>query len=320
MSNLLDELLPEDYEYQEAASQELSEEVQSGVEDAVETSEVEQEMSEAERRFNKASLYKQWVSGRIFDGESEDVLEVEEEFRGFARTQLKKLIGLKDEDPKPEVISPFSPEEITALKTIAATLLKRPSFAKVEPTIPAKVELKPVPKRPVLRPRTVPPKPTVQKSEVIQRSAPKQPIAQAKTAVTKPAPAKLQAAAPASVPTHDSIIKKNGKTYKIVHLPTTHSEHGPGPSVWIRGLKAGASVILPGSGTKIYRDTDGSLYKIIEKDITPVVKPVDAVPMPHPSQMLQITSAMSERTHQAAERTGGYNQNGDANYPRPEVR
>lgn len=251
------------------------------------------EISEAERRFNKAALYKQWVSGRLFgDNDSPEVLEVEKEFKDFARLQLKKLIGL--EQDKPSVSSEFTPEEVTVLKTLAAQVLKKPALIK-----PAE---KPVVKKPpVLQPRPAAPK--VEKPVVVPKPVPQQ------TKPTVTIPAKPQAKPPvqqpvgSKVPANESVIKEGGKTYKIHHIQITANEYGPGPAGIINGMKPNSVMKL--MGVQIYKDPNGTLFKIVKKDDTPKPMPENRVPFPDTQQMEDVTQRMSERAvNSSANRLG----------------
>src|ERR1019366_5578938 len=59
-----------------------------------EETEIDAELTEAEERLAKAQLYKQFITGVIFDGNGPGVKEVSGEFRSFARKQLQILLGV----------------------------------------------------------------------------------------------------------------------------------------------------------------------------------------------------------------------------------
>src|ERR1039458_3073715 len=72
-------------------------------------SQVEAKFSEAETRLEKAMLYRQWITGELFDGDSDAVREVTVEFQGFAQLQLRKLLGIEQEVQEVVVKSDFNP-------------------------------------------------------------------------------------------------------------------------------------------------------------------------------------------------------------------
>jgi hypothetical protein len=81
--------------------------------------------TEAERRLSKANLYQQILDGQLFEGEDPVALEVEEEFRAFAEERLAILLGIKLDKKTAEAVSEFAPEEVEALKRLAARMLGR---------------------------------------------------------------------------------------------------------------------------------------------------------------------------------------------------
>ena len=251
---------------------------------------LDSEISEAERRFNKAALYKQWISGSLFGGADQpEVLEVEAEFKDFARKQLKKLIGIDQEAPT--VDSVFTAEEVTALKTIAAQVLKNPKLGKVEP--------KPAPKKPpVLKPRVAPVKPEA--PVLVQRpQAPKPaPVQQTKPPVTNRVPQQanlrhVTAPKPGTIPANESVIQQGGKTWKIQHVEASMNEFGPASTQIIKMLRPGQAG-KTAQDIQVYKDASGKLFKVIKKDITLFKKPDGMVPFPDQGQMTMVTQNMSE--------------------------
>src|ERR1017187_3661208 len=73
-------------------------------------SQVDAKFSEAETRLEKAMLYRQWITGDLFDGDSDAVREVTVEFQGFAQLQLRKLLGIEQEVQEVVVKSDFTPQ------------------------------------------------------------------------------------------------------------------------------------------------------------------------------------------------------------------
>lgn len=103
-------------------------------------------MSEAETRLHKAALYKQFTSGRIFDGSNDQLtLQVEEEFRAFARHQLSQLLGIGTDSV---FGNQFSTIETTILKKLAQRAIEQAGLNKSE-------------KRMITRPQPAPVKPVV---------------------------------------------------------------------------------------------------------------------------------------------------------------
>ena len=80
-------------------------------------------MTEARTRFAKAALYEQIIEGMLFEGNDNVTLEVESEFKDFAESRLRVLLGIESEK-KPS--QGLEEEEVTILKLFAAKLLGRP--------------------------------------------------------------------------------------------------------------------------------------------------------------------------------------------------
>jgi hypothetical protein len=272
------------------------------------------EISEAERRFNKAALYKQWVSGRIFgDNDAPEVLEVEKEFKDFARSQLRKLIGI---DQEPAIVdSVFTPEEATVLKNLAAQVLRNPRLAKPKedpkpiikkPPVLAPREAPVKPTAPVLAPRPIKPvpKPVQQAPKPVQqaRPAPK-PTQQAKPQVANRVAPKPTSAKPIqsknSVPPNESVIKEGSKIYKIYHIAATPNEFGPASRQIVNSMGPNSTAKLI-NDIRVFKDASGSLFKIVKKDETPQAMPENRVPFPSDMQMDMATARMSERAAHVA--------------------
>jgi ribosomal protein S8E len=95
-------------------------------------------LSEVEKRLELASYYRLLLEDSIFDNQSESAQKVNAEIRDFVRGRLEVLVGLRQEVTAPVVVeSPFTPEEITALKAVADKVLKIPDIVKHEPAVPA---------------------------------------------------------------------------------------------------------------------------------------------------------------------------------------
>jgi len=99
--------------------------------------EVENQLSEVEKRLERAQYYNLILKDTLFDDDSESARVVEEELREFVRSRLGVLLGLKHEPRKePPKPPPFDEDEIQALKAMAARVLKKPAILapKPEPT------------------------------------------------------------------------------------------------------------------------------------------------------------------------------------------
>ena len=133
------------------------EEVQESYEESAEQQEQEiaAEMSEVEYRLEKAQLYKQFVTGKIFDGVGQVVQEVTTEFRDFARNQLQVLMGVGAKK-EPGV---FAEDEIKVLKLFAERLLAGPEVLSSKPVQEEKPKLVVTKKEPVEAPVAAKPAP-----------------------------------------------------------------------------------------------------------------------------------------------------------------
>lgn len=96
---------------------------------------IDEMMSEAEKRFAKAQYYQAVLKEQIFDADdSQSATEVVAEIRGFVRQRLAVLLGVVSDAPKKEEPSAiFSAEEIKALKAVAAKLTKKPELLEAPP-------------------------------------------------------------------------------------------------------------------------------------------------------------------------------------------
>lgn len=130
----------------------------------------EETLSEVEVRLHKANYYRAVLDQQLFgEDDSEAAIEVSREFRDFALSRLRVLMGI--ELPPEEKQNLFSGEQVEALKVWADRLISKPTL----------MEAKPPPQVPTLTPVVqTPPAPKVQ---TVQVSAPS----------TKPTKKKTQA-------------------------------------------------------------------------------------------------------------------------------
>jgi len=179
------------------------------------------QMSEAERRLELAQYYKLVLRDNLFEDDSESAQVVTGEIREFIRTRLAVLLGVSQEVTKREETKPlFDPEEIEALKALAARVLKRPAIlAKPEPQVapapPAlkRVEVTPPPR---ITPRPVPTRPTA--SPVSARTQSKvqpKPIIRPKAAKSA-SKYRTKADLPEGLREDPSIEVVDGKVFRVV--------------------------------------------------------------------------------------------------------
>ena len=107
-------------------------------------------MTEARTRFAKAALYEQIIEGMLFEGNDSVTLEVENEFKEFAESRLRVLLGIEAEKKH---LAGLEEEEVTILKLFAAKLLGRPV------SVPRPENVKTIGL--VTQPRVAPPAPPV---------------------------------------------------------------------------------------------------------------------------------------------------------------
>lgn len=151
------------------------------------------QMSEVEKRLEMAQYYRLVLNDTIFnDPPNPDIADrVENEIREFVRGRMSLLVGVGEE--KKEVQSPFSeaevlalrtiaqPDVVSALKALAAKVLKKPQILDAKP-LPAAPE-----KPKVMR------EPTLKK---ILRKPPQEAAASASAPASKPRPAAAPTPAP----------------------------------------------------------------------------------------------------------------------------
>ena len=282
-------------------------------------SQVDAKFSEAETRLEKAMLYRQWITGDLFDGDSDAVREVTVEFQGFAQLQLRKLLGIEQEVQEVVVKSDFTPQETLILKSLAVSILNNPKLTpkKTESTpvvvrrpAPVAVTAKMPAKKPQLKQRKMP--------QEMQVEAPEPPKPTPVAQTPKPAPQKLVAptTAPkvegalsdkvkASLPQKskapeppDQIFQENGRTYKAAWVPMNPGEYGPVEKQRIDNMKPETYITLR-NGMQVVKTIEGETFKVINKDQTPRKPEPGATPFPSIGQMDYITAQIAG---QAADR------------------
>lgn len=151
---------------------------------------VADEMSEALFRMERANLYRSLLDHSFFGANSAThhiQAAVETEIREFVSERFKHLLGMSPQ-PAPKQESPFTEEEVEALKLLAGRITKKPEVVAPVQRVP-QVNVAPpqhVQVRPKINPPVFTPTPTVKPAA--QPVAPKQ----APAKVTKPGRPKQQ--------------------------------------------------------------------------------------------------------------------------------
>lgn len=270
-----------------------ADEVQSsfGAEPGVPEDQLDEQMTEAEGRLHKAMLYRQFLTGDVFDG-SQDLLtaEVEAEFKAFARHQLGILLGVGSaSDP---FGSPFTEEQVKVLRLMADKTLQN-AAVRAEINKPASRSVPhqaapaptPKPQPPRLRSRTVagPAQPAAkapQRSSQSQRPTPT-PQAQPKPGTST----KI-------VPADEEIIQAGDKRYKVKWVQMASDGYGPEAARQLESLPLGSNVVLS-NGVQVVRTVGNEFYKIIRRDLSTQARNHGAMPMPPVAHMSAITAAKS---------------------------
>jgi hypothetical protein len=257
-------------------------------------SEIDQQMSEAERRLSKALLYKQWIGGSLFDGDSTDLTrEVESEIGAFVKERLGVLLGcttVKPAQPEIPVEAQFTPLEVKLLKLLTnhmASIPKVKNFINREtPVTPVQPPIaKPVPVKPTIRPRQQP-----EAAKTAQRAPNPKPVQ--KPWIKTPAKKDI-------LPQDNEIFQEGNKKYKAKWAPMNPEEFGPGVEAKLGELSPGQHVTLPktgqGGGIQIYKASETDYFKVLRLDITPQVRNATSggVPMPTSSASMAAATAMS---------------------------
>jgi hypothetical protein len=275
----------------EAVQQAQTETLETNEESQSDLSELDNEFQEAERRISKATLYRQLIRGRFFDGEGDLVLEVEAELKEFVKKQYLGLSGIS-QVVKQVVEKDFSNEEVLALKSLAERIIKS---AKDKPV-----------KTPQLQPRAVSktdatirspitkkqPQPQVKKPQLQVRRVPEE--AQQNTLKQTPKPSqKTQPVIPAikklTVPPDESILEENGQKYRIkyVGMPDV-DEFGIMDGGKIRKLQDKQTCVLS-NGIQVFKN-GASVSKVIKTAVVSNANVPGRLPFPSSDQI----TAMSE--------------------------
>lgn len=278
------------------------------------------QMSEAEQRLHKATLYRHFLTGRIFTGASDNLtLEVEEEFREFAQHRLSVLLGIGNTTG---FGSQFTDTEAKVLKLLAGSAIKNAKVAKaVEQTGSAerpKQKAAPAPapaSRPTLRSRPLPEVARPQKQQPAPRQIQSQPRPQQRPPQrTQPPqqrqqprpqprqqpqprpqqrpPAKPVAQPAPAIPQDGEIFQIAGKNYKAAWVQMGPDEYGTSIAQKLEKLPPGRSVVLP-NGIQVMKTEGEEYFKIVKRDLSTQAKSSGAVAFPSVAQMAAISQMKS---------------------------
>jgi hypothetical protein len=289
-----DDSNPEDAPVAVYQENEVSEEVNTAI----------VEMSEVEKRLQKAVLYQQWASGNLYDQKTPSTIEVEAEFREFALSQLNKLIGIKQQEP--EVKSSFDEQEIVALKTLAQMVINNPSLlgGKKQVKEPARVQQTAV-KQAVTKPRSEPVKPAakpVGRPKLIKQEVPQEivvkpaPIAQPAQIRQSPQPQQTRPVSNQPAKRGPQFYKdgeqveEGGKKYEIKWSLTRAGAYGPAEEIRLNNMPQKTCLLLK-DGMTVYKTEGDQIFKVIKMDKTPKLRPEEAVPFPRNMTIATIAAA-----------------------------
>lgn len=160
-----------------ADSEEAAEQVVQQLEQQEQEAAFDDQLSEVEQRLEIASYYRLLLNDHLFGDMTPAAVEVEKEVRGFIRNRLEVLLGIKQETAPAKDV--FTEAEVSALKTVASKILRKPELAEpVKAAPPPAPSLRqvaaPAAKAPPALKKTAPaPKQVVRKAETASRPAPK---------------------------------------------------------------------------------------------------------------------------------------------------
>lgn len=251
-----------------------------------EESELDTQLSEVEKRLEKAQYYRALLTQEIFEGDySTPAQAITEEIRTFIRIRLGVLLGVSPEAMVAKVKPLFEDDEVKILKQVAGKLLKKPSIME-PPAQPTLKKAQPPPQAPqapqiqAMKPKAVP----SLRKPVPQAPPPKQQARQPQ----RPVPGKKPTAKAPPVPNGEIIISipnKDGTTTDTKYIRFEDQHLG-----------------------EIYQDRKGNRFQMstnengeaFMKSINVQAKPSGVKPLP-PLTGAQITMVSQQ---QAAEITG----------------
>ena len=289
-------------------------------EEPVSYQEFDEELSEAELRLAKAALYRQFLSGPLFDGDSEIIRQVEKEFRDFARQCMARLLGVQEGSSESSPHKLFTDDEVTVLKAVVKKMVQTVSTKKTN-TASARVEVR--------QPASPPVQKKNEKSEknaglrvrpapegVLKRGRPahdspgltRRPPAPAQTPqphrppqvrtmapqAAPPTPPKNPPWTSATVPEDQTLLEENGRKYRIRWRQIPSSNFGPAAERILEKLQPDQAVLLP-NGVWVKKTVGEELYSIIKQDLTPEPSSSARIPMPDKAGMEAMTALQTAR-------------------------
>ncbi len=245
--------------------QEAGDAAAQAVVDSLDDDEIDEELSEAEKRLAKAAYYKAIVRGGVIedDGTSQ-ATEVNAEAKVWARQMMGKLLGLASAQPAPVAVSQFTPNEVTALKKLAGFALAK---------------MGELPSEPVVKQVQAPAAPQVRKVQAQQQ--PRKPQAPA-------------AAAPKAPPSKPSPGAAGKKPIKVTKAADGTADYENTPSMQVFKDVDGQLYKFV-DNPNFDPDRKGSKPRTKIK-VTNQVRSARALPTPNKMQMEAITASQSMET------------------------
>lgn len=245
--------------------------------------EVDEAMSEAERRFEIAQYYKLLLKDSLFQNRNETADIVENEIRGFIRERLGVLLGVKT---APAATSGFTPDQVAVLASFAelgeeAPEMLRALMGRITKKMDKKAN-KPVKEPPALKVVKEPPRPTLRK---VQQEEPEEPVR-----TPEPRPRQLESAKP------------RGRKPNNLKIPIPE-EHKDDPTLKIEGTKI--FVQAKNTDGKLLWEKVDNVTRPVYKDVTPVAKPVGNIqplPMPSGEHLKQVMADKAARVIQSVDK------------------
>lgn len=245
---------------------------------------IDEVMSEAERRFEVAQYYKLLLQDNLFQNRSEAAARVEAEIRSFIKERLGVLLGVKT---APAATNGFTPEQVEVLTSYADLGEEAPEVLKLLMSkIAKKMDKRPTkqPEEPAIKLVKEPTRPILKKPEEpkMKRQASKEPREPQQTQTKS---------------------KRNVKLFET--LPDRYKDD---PTLKIEGNKAFVQSRTP-DGELLWEKVDGKTRPLY-KDVTPAAKPVGVKPIPLPTDRAAIerlTNDASSRQVEAMDQAGAGN-------------
>jgi hypothetical protein len=260
------------------------------------------QVSEVEKRLEKAFLYQQWTTGSLYDTRTDTAIEVEAEFKAFALQKLNELVGISLPQ---SVNSGFDENEVLVLKALAQKIIKAPTLLGQNAPKVEKAP-KPAPQRVQKQPPKAEPKPVakpVGRPKLNRQSVPqevaKPPVAAPQVPQTKPPVAtqvplsNKKPQGPAFYKDGESVVEGN-KQYTIKWVRINSAVYGPAEEGRMDRMPLKTCLLLK-DGITVYKTEGDELYKIVKMDKTPKVRPVEAVPFPSIQGMETVTALAAGR-------------------------